>query len=100
MKTQLVNVSPIKQLSAWLPLTMSLAALSLVLGHAAMFGLVHEADEGTAAHVFQILIAAQLPVIAYFVLKWLPRQPRQSLQVLALQAGAGLAAIAAAYWLT
>ena len=100
MNTNLATVSPIKRLSAWLPLTMSLAALSLVLGHATIFGVVHEADEGTAAHIFQILIAVQLPLIAYFALAWLPRQPRQSLQVLALQAAAVLAAIAAAYWLT
>ena len=105
MKTKLVNTlsvhaSPIKQPSALLPLAMSLAALALVLGHAAIFGVVREADEGTAAHVFQILMIAQLPVVAYFALKWLPRQPKQSLQVLALQASAWLAAIAAVYWLT
>ena len=35
---------------------MSFAALAMVLGHAAMFGVVHEADEGTAAHIFQLLI--------------------------------------------
>ena len=105
MKTKLVNTlsvhaSPIKQPSALLPLAMSLAALALVLGHAAIFGVVREADEGTAAHVFQILMIAQLPVIAYFALKWLPRQPKQSLQVLALQVGAWLAAIAAVDRLT
>ena len=94
MKTKLTNVS------AWLPLAMSLAALALVLGHAAIFGIVHEADEGTAAHVWQILMAAQLPIVAYFILKWLPRRPRESLQVLALLAGTWLANFAAVYWLT
>ena len=95
-----MNVSPIKQPSAWLPLAMSLAALVLVLGHAATYGVVHEADEGTAAHIFQLLMAAQVPLVAYFALKWLPRAPGQALRVLALQAGAGLAAFAAVYWLT
>jgi hypothetical protein len=62
-----------KQPSAYLPLAMSLAALALVLGHAAMFGIVHEADEGAAAHIFQILMAAQIPVVAYFAIKWQDR---------------------------
>ncbi len=79
---------------------MSLAALAMVLGHAAIFGIVHEADEGAAAHIFQLLMAAQIPVVAFFAIKWLPRAPRQTLQVLALQAGAGLAAIVAVVFLT
>jgi len=100
MKTKSVSASLLKQPSVYLPLAMSLAALALVLGHAAVFGIVHEADEGTAAHVWQILMAAQLPIVAYFTLKWLPRRPRESLQVLALLAGTWLANFAAVYWLT
>ena len=100
MKTNLVNGSLIRQPSAYLPLGMSLAALALVLGHAAVFGVVHEADEGAAAHIWQILMAAQLPILAYFVVKWLPSRPREALQVLALLAGTWLANFAAVYWLT
>jgi hypothetical protein len=95
-----MNVSPLKQPSAYLPLAMSLAALTLVLTHAAIFGVVHAADEGTAAHVWQILMAAQLPIVAYFLLKWLPGRPRESLQVLALLAGTWLANFAAVFFLT
>jgi len=73
---------------------MSLAALALVLGHAAVYGVVHEADEGTPAHIFQIPHVAQVPVIGYFALKWLPQAPERALRVLALQAGAALAAFA------
>ena len=100
MKTKLVDVSLMKRPSAYLPLAMSLAALMLVLGHAAIFGVVHEADEGAAAHIWQILMAAQLPILAYFLLRWLPRRPRESLQVLALLVGTWLANFAAVYWLT
>src|SRR5437867_222156 len=100
MKTKLVNVSLIKHPSAYLPLAMSLAALALVLGHAAVFGIVHEADEGAAAHIWQILMAGQLPIVAYFILKWLPRRPRESLLLLTLLAGTWLANFAAVYWLT
>ena len=95
-----MNVPSIKHPSAFLPLAMSLAALAMGLGHAVIYGVVHEADEGAAAHIFQILIAAQVPVVAFFAIKWLPRAPGQALRVLALQAGAGLAAFAAVFFLT
>jgi hypothetical protein len=74
-----MNFSTMRQPSAWLPLAMSFATLALVLGHVAMFGAVREADEGTAAHIFQLLMAAQVPVVVYFAIKWLPRIPRQGL---------------------
>lgn len=77
---------------------MSLAALVLVLGHIASFGVAREADEGAAAHLWQLLMAGQLPVIAYFALKWLPRAPGPTLRALALQAVAALAACAPVYW--
>ena len=95
-----MNATPMKQTSALLPIAMSLVALSMVLGHAAIYGVVHEADEGTPAHLFQILMVAQVPLIAYFAVKWLPRVPGPTLRVLALQAAAALAAFASVYWLT
>jgi hypothetical protein len=79
---------------------MSLAALVLVLGHAAVYGIVHEADEGAAAHTWQFLMAAQLPIVGYFMLRWLPARPRQALLVLVLLGGLWLANLAAVYWLT
>ena len=95
-----MQISPMKQPSALVPLVMSFAALALVLGHFALFGIVHEADEGTAAHIFQLLMVGQVPIVAFFAVKWLPRAPRQTLQVLALQVGAGLAAIVSVVLLT
>ncbi|MFZ0915012.1 MAG: hypothetical protein WBQ76_02300 [Candidatus Korobacteraceae bacterium] len=95
-----MNVPSLKQPSAFFPVAMSLAALAVVLGHVAVFGVVHEADEGTAAHLFQILMAGQVPVVAFFAIKWLLRAPRPTLRVLALQAGAALAAFAAVFFLT
>ena len=100
MNRKLVNDSPIKQPSALLPIAMSLVALALVLGHAVIFGIVHEADEGTAAHIWQILMAAQVPIVVFFIFKWLPRRPRDSVKVLALLVGIWLANFAAVYWLT
>jgi hypothetical protein len=91
-------VTVMKRPSAFLPVAMSFAALVLVLGNIAIFGVVHEADEGTTAHIFQLLIAGQVPIVAFFAIKWLPQTPRQALQVLALQAGAGLAALAPVFF--
>ena len=87
-----------KQPSALVPIIMSAAALALVLGHVAIYGVVHEADEGTPAHLWQLLMAGQVPILAYFALTRLPRAPAQALRVLALQAGAALAACAPVYW--
>ncbi len=92
--------SLMKQPSASLPIAMSLTALALVLGHAAMFGIVHETDEGTAAHIFQLLMVAQLPVIAFFAIKWLPKLPSPTLKILAIQFVAALAALASVYFFT
>jgi hypothetical protein len=93
-----MKFSVMKQPSAFLPIAMSAAALALVLGHIAIFGIVHEADEGTPAHVWQLLMAGQLPMVAYFALKWLPQAPGQALRVLGLQVVAAMAACAPVYW--
>jgi hypothetical protein len=89
----------LKQPSAFLPVAMSFAALATVLAHVVMFGVVREADEGTAAHIFQLLMIAEVPIVAFFAIKWLPRSPRQAPQVLALQVGAALAALAPVFFL-
>ncbi|HYR93050.1 MAG TPA: hypothetical protein VEP48_02500 [Methylomirabilota bacterium] len=78
---------------------MSLAALAVVLTYAVTVGTARQADEGTAAHLWQLLMAGQLPVIALFAIMWLPRDPRQALFVLALQFVAGLAAAAPVFLL-
>ncbi|HEY2139308.1 MAG TPA: hypothetical protein VGH00_04450 [Chthoniobacterales bacterium] len=78
---------------------MSLTALAIVIVHVARFGTAREADEGTAAHLWQILMAGQLPIIAWFAINWLPKNPKASLLVLALQALAGLAAMAPVFYL-
>ncbi len=85
--------------SALIPLAMSVAALVLVLGHTAIYGVTREADEGTAAHLWQLLMAGQVPFIAYFAISWLPRDPKRALAVLGLQLAAGVAAAAPVFLL-
>jgi len=91
--------SLLKHPSAFLPLVMSFAALATVLGYLAIFGVLRQPDEGTAAHVFQLLLAGQLPIVAFFAISWLPRAPKEALAILALQAGAGLVALAPVFLL-
>lgn len=89
----------LKKPSAFLPVAMSLAALALVLGHLIIFGAARQADEGTAAHLWQLLMTAQIPIVAFFAIRWIPQSPRSALPVLALQAVAALAALAPVYLL-
>jgi hypothetical protein len=89
------------KLSAFMPILMSATALALVLGSvvASSGVVVRGADEGAIAHLWQLLMAGQLPLLAFFAIKWLPRVPRQALVVLTLQIGAALAAMAPVYFL-
>ena len=95
-----MNEPTIRQPTVFLPLAMSLVALSMVLVHFAIFGIVEETDEGTAAHIFQLLIVVQVPFIAFLAFKWLTVAPRQTLFFIVLQGSAVLTAIIAVFFLT
>ena len=47
---------------------------------------------GAAAHIFQLLMTVQLPVVVYFAVRWVRRAPRASAPVLGLQVGLWLVA--------
>jgi hypothetical protein len=89
----------IKRPSAFAPIAMSFVALAVVLAHIIVSGTARQADEGAAAHLWQLLMAAQIPIIAFFAIRWLPRSPRSALLVLALQAVTALSALAPVYLL-
>ena len=78
--------------SAFAPIIMSLIALSLVLFHIAVYGIAREADEGTVAHLWQLLMALQIPIIGIFAIRYLPRHRSAAMAVLGLQFIAGVAA--------
>jgi hypothetical protein len=88
-----------KQPSAFLPVAMSLGALATVALFVALHGIAPQADEGAAAHIWQLLMAAQVPIVLFFAIKWLPQSPRQAVPILALQVGAALAAVAPVFLL-
>ena len=85
--------STVRLPSALIPMVMSAAALALLAGHLVLFGVTREPDEGTSARLWQLLMAGQLPFIAYFALRWLPQRPRQALLVLAVQTAAALTSL-------
>ena len=89
-----MNRSIFRVPSAILPMAMSLAALAVVLGHLVMVGVAPQADEGPAAHIFQLLLVGQAPVVAFFAIKWLPRLPAETMMVIGMQAGAAMLALA------
>lgn len=88
-----------RQPSAWVPLLMSISALVMIVGYVATFGIGHHQDEGAAARIFQLLMLAQLPMAAYFALKWLPRRPAQALLVLTMQAVGWMVPVLTIIWL-
>lgn len=95
-----MNASLLKHPSAWLPLLMTFIPLAAGLVEGYMTGFIHQSDEGAAAHLWQILMPAQIPIIALFVVKWLQVSPKQTLRVLALQVGAYFASLAFVFFLT
>ena len=85
--------------SACLPVAMSLAALAIVMTYLALHGSAPQPDENAAAHLWQLLMAGQVPIVAFFAIRWLPQSPRKALPVLALQIAAALAAMAPVFLL-
>lgn len=81
-----MHTNAFTRFSALAPLAMSSVALALVVGHLTLVGTTRQADEGAVAHLFQLLIVCQVPIMAFFAIKWLRRIPRQALAVLGLQA--------------
>jgi hypothetical protein len=80
-----------------LPVALSCSALVFLLGYVAIFGAgrpAPAADEGAPARFFQLLMAVQVPIIATFAIRWLPRMPQRALTVLVLQLLAALVPVA------
>lgn len=85
-------------LGALLPLGMTLTVVAAGAIHVAQAGgFYREADEGTAAHLFQILMPLQVPIIVAFAVTQLPRRPRWATALLALQVGAFVALVATVF---
>ena len=84
--------------TGYLPLVMSVAACAMIIWYVAMHGVVHQPDEGAQAHLWQLLVAGQVPLVASFAIRWLPIAVRPALIVLALQASALMLLAFAPLW--
>jgi hypothetical protein len=89
--------SLLRQPGAWVPIGISLFCLGMVGYRVARFGLVVEADEGTEAHLFQILMPVQLVILVLFAARWWGERPRETLRVLVVQLFLVLAAFGAVF---
>jgi hypothetical protein len=89
----------IRRPSGFLPLAMSGAALMVVLLRLALLGAAPERDEGPAAHLGQIIMTCQVPIVLFLAISWLWRDPRGTISVLGLQLLAMATAIAPIYFL-
>src|SRR5262245_27740669 len=94
----------IKKPSAHVPLTLSCVALATVLAAIASGATAPpppgvRPDEGVFAHIFQLLMVAQVPFILFFAIRWLRDSARPATQVLVLQAAAAIAALAPVFLL-
>lgn len=85
--------------SAWVPIAMSAMALLVVLVRIAYVGTAREPDEGAAAHAWQLLMALQLPIVAYFAIRWIPRLRARGLAILSIQIAAAASAAAPVFLL-
>ena len=84
--------------TGFLPLAISTAFLVPLLLGLARGTLIRQPDEGTAAHLFQLLMPLQVVVIAWFAASWLPKRPRSATQVLFLQGAGFLAVLSVVYF--
>lgn len=84
---RIMKLPLIKEPSAIIPMLMSFLAVVLVLGHYMLYGEDRDADEGTAAHLFQLLLVLQIPIIFAFLARWFPKDRHQVLWILAIEAG-------------
>ena len=83
---------------AWIPIAMSLAILLMVVTTLSVAGTARQADEGTAAHIFQIWLVIEVLAMAAFAVQWLPRRPTAALSVLIVQILCALAACAPVFY--
>ena len=89
----------LKRPLALLPILFALAALAIMLISFALHGVSQRTpDEGAAAHLFQAWFVLEVLMIGFFVAKWLPKHPRQSLCILIAQILAVLAALVPVFY--
>ncbi len=85
--TKATMASLIKLPSAWMPIAASVAMLAFILIMLAVSGAptTPAEDEGVGAHIFQLWLVYEFFAILFFSAKWIPRQPKPAMMILAIQ---------------
>jgi hypothetical protein len=83
----------LRWLGAALPVAMTSAIVAAAVVHVALGGALREPDEGVGAHLFQLLMPLELPIIGAFAATQIPRRPRWAGAIVAIQVGALLALV-------
>lgn len=83
----------VRKPSAITPIIMSLLALAVVLIAMSIGAAKPEPDENAGAHIWQLLMAGQLPFLAWFAWRWLRQDLRAGLAILGVQVAAFGAAL-------
>jgi hypothetical protein len=89
----------VRKPSAIAPIVMSLAALGVVLIAIAIGAAKPEPDENAGAHIWQLLMVGQLPLLAWFALRWLRNDLKAGLSIVGLQIAAFVAALLPVWYL-
>jgi len=87
-----------RQPAGFLPVAMSLGALLMIGWFVAAHGGVQQPDESGQARLWQLLVAGQVPLIASFAARWLPRARQPAMAVLAIQVAAVTLLAVAPLW--
>ncbi len=94
MRTYPENVAVlVRKPSAIMPIAMSVSALAIVLIAIAISDGKRQPDEGAVAHIWQLLMAGQIPLLGWFVFRWLRQDFRSAIPVLGMQIVAFAAAL-------
>ncbi len=91
-----MQVQHINRVSCRVMLVLTLIALLMVISG---YFQPPQADEGSAAHIFQLCIVALVPTILVFLVTTDWKQPRRSARLLAFPAAALVVAFAALFYL-
>jgi len=78
--------SQLPPISGFIPIYLSLAALAVVVLSIILNGVTPGRDEDAFAHIYQILIAAEVPVVGFFVVRWIRTSFWLCFRILVVQA--------------
>jgi hypothetical protein len=90
----------VRWLGAILPLAMTFTVIAVGVIRAVQIGGFREPDENAAAHLFQLFMPAEVPIVALFAATQWPRDPAWTARVVALQVGTAAALFAGVFFLT